>query len=65
MEEFAAMIRKEIEKTRANAVRCGWHPSSTAWHRAFGELSGMYKILQLVDPDANQVALDIPTRVNR
>ena len=33
-----------------DAKRCGWTPNSAAWNRAFGELAGMYKILQLIDP---------------
>lgn len=49
--ETAALVRREIEKVKADAKLCGWTPNSAAWNRAFGELAGMYKILQLIDPE--------------
>lgn len=46
-----AMIKREIEKTKERARNCGWNPSQSAWHRAFGELAGMYKIVSLLSPE--------------
>lgn len=54
-EHTAKMIRREIDKVVENAHKCGWKPTEMAWHRAFGEIAGMHRILQLIDPDANQV----------
>lgn len=61
-EQIATMIRNEIEAARARAAACDWHPSGAAWHLAFGEIVGMHKILQLLDPAANEVDLRIPER---
>ena len=49
--EMTRLIRREIDKVKAEAKACGWHPSTNAWHRAFGQIAGMHKILQLVDRD--------------
>lgn len=51
--QTASLIRREIEKVKTIADRCGWSPQDFAWHRAFGEISGMHRILELIDPDAN------------
>lgn len=48
--EIASLVRREIEKVKHDAKMCNWTPNSSAWNRAFGELAGMYKILQLIDP---------------
>lgn len=63
-EQLVAMIRNEIEATKSRAAKCGWHPQSAAWHRAFGELAGMHKILELIDPAAYEVDLHIPERIS-
>jgi hypothetical protein len=49
--QIAELIRREIDAVKVNALRCGWKPTDKAWHRAFGEIAGMYKIMALVDPD--------------
>ena len=41
----AAMIREEIEKLKADVERCGWKQPRAAWYKAFGEMTGMYRIL--------------------
>lgn len=53
--QIAAMIRDRIERVKVEAKRCGWHPTSQAWHRAFGQLSGLHQVLELIDRDANDV----------
>ena len=58
--EMTRLIRREIDKVKAEAKACGWHPSTNAWHRAFGQIAGMHKILQLVDRDAFQVEVKVP-----
>lgn len=50
-ETVASMIRAEIAKVKVQAERCGWTPGHMGWHRAFGEITGMYRILSLVDPE--------------
>lgn len=47
--EIAVLVRREIEKVKADAKLCGWTPNSRAWDRAFGQLAGMYKVLMLID----------------
>ena len=49
--ELAAMVRREITELKSRAKACNWHPTTHAWHRAFGELSGMHRILSLIDPE--------------
>lgn len=49
--EFAKIIRGEIGKAKAQAKACGWPTDSRAWHRAYGELVGMYRILEFIDPN--------------
>lgn len=53
--QMAKRIRREIEQIKLKTDRCGWTPNDTAWHRAFGEIAGMHRILELIDPDANSV----------
>lgn len=54
-DQTAKMIRREIDKVVDNVRNCGWTSQETAWHRAFGEVAGMHRILALIDADANQV----------
>lgn len=61
-EQFRLLVRREIDKTKEQAKKHGWHPSTTAWHRAFSEIAGMHKILQLIDPNANEVEVSVPER---
>lgn len=61
-EQLRLLVRREIDKVKEQAACCGWHPHSHAWHRAFGEIAGMHKILQLIDPDAHQVEIKVPER---
>jgi hypothetical protein len=58
--QTAEAIRREIEKVKTNAQRCGWKPTQEAWHRAFGEISGLHRALQLIDPNANDVLPPLP-----
>lgn len=53
--QLIKLIRHEIETAKSRAKAAGWKPGEHAWHRAFGELSGMYRILQLIDRDAHNV----------
>ena len=53
--ETAAMIRKEIDELVYLARKYNWSPTTNEWHRAFGELSGMHRILQLIDPNADDI----------
>jgi hypothetical protein len=50
-QEIAALIREEIKRVKSNAERFGWAPGTPAWRQAFGEMAGMYRILELVDPN--------------
>lgn len=58
--EIAHLLRREIDKLKAHAARCGWQPGTHAWHRAFGELSGLHRALEFIDPDANNVRPFLP-----
>jgi hypothetical protein len=53
--QLADLIRREIAEAKERAQLCGWKPSMTAWHRAFGEISGMHRVLQLIDREADDV----------
>jgi len=55
--ELASLIRREIDELKDRARACNWHPTTLAWHRAFGELSGMHRILALIDPDPGHVSV--------
>lgn len=48
--QIAAMVLDEIRTVKEDQKRFGWAPGSGAWNRAFGKLSGLYTILQLIDP---------------
>lgn len=60
--ETAKLIRREIERVKQKTKQCAWTTRDTAWHRAFGEIAGMHRILELIDPDANELR---PERVMR
>lgn len=65
--QIAGKIRQEIAKVKAMSRQCGWTQQNSAWHRAFGEIAGMYKILELIDPhphDAWPNPSEIGRRVN-
>ena len=47
--EIAAMIRRQIDKVKADVDRCGWKSPSNEWHRAFGQIAGLFLALELVD----------------
>jgi len=53
--QMATRIRREIEQVKLKAQRCGWTPQHSAWHRAFGEIAGLHRILGLIDPDADDM----------
>lgn len=54
-DQTAKMIRREIEKVRVRVQSCRLSPHELAWHRAFGEIAGMHRILELIDSEANDV----------
>lgn len=45
----AESIRDAIQQTKAEVDRYGWEPSSTAWNRAFGQMSGLNWALSIVE----------------
>ena len=49
--QIAAMIRREIDKVKLEVEKYGWKSPSNEWHRAFGQIAGLFQALALIDPD--------------
>lgn len=58
-EELAQSIRDEIERTKSKAHVLGFHRRGLDYHRTVGEISGMHRILRMVDHNAHEVKVTL------
>lgn len=47
LDRLETEIDVAIAKIKEDATRFRWTPDSTAWHRAFGEIAGLHRALEL------------------